>query len=641
MSSKRLATSALSQATSNGAILLTCVGTAVAVTVISSRQSSQAEKKRNDGHKLEMYLMDRIANKPYLNYHSASSSAYQQQAKRNYRGRQNEEHSTNTDAIPNNTRPQGVPSRLRLLTVDVPEFKQEAFERGICRTPSEIFDIDKPPIFVDGVAPSKPMNKTLGNNERMGTRASRKPIVQKSLAKQLYYCYEPQHMKRVTNQQSTAHSTEDQTQPSSQHINEEEPVIGVEILEASISDLNPTNIRRTYTSASKSWKKKSYSYDPGKYTMGDTLSNDAADDGSGAADADEAEVEEKTLEQITENQELELSKKDESQPNDDDSEENDIDSPDYERAAPWNQFAWLEEIHLRINGAVPFGSPMERANFLSQWIYGRIYRQPVPASSSRGGWVSWLWWPITWSGSHAVGSQRYRTSWDGIDGEGENVLYGSDAGIVGNISHIFHPRSRAALNRASNKPHAVICDGAAMQRVPGSLRYLTKICREAGIPLYILNDPRSWGSQTHSTLSDALVDMRKTISDNVIRNALDLREGSAFERGKLVGQLEKEIAWQAYDAASKTRDALMDARRRLRWDKVEDDWSQLSEEDLMRKLIERKVVTLQYEGGAGMSDVGAESEGKPRSVKCSDGFLGVCRQCLVTENETQPNEKEP
>ena len=38
----------------------------------------------------------------------------------------------------------------------------------------------------------------------------------------------------------------------------------------------------------------------------------------------------------------------------------------------------------------------------------------------------------------------------------------------------------------------------------------------AGIPLYILNDPRSWGSQTHSKLSDALVDMRKAISDNVV-----------------------------------------------------------------------------------------------------------------------------
>jgi len=69
---------------------------------------------------------------------------------------------------------------------------------------------------------------------------------------------------------------------------------------------------------------------------------------------------------------------------------------------------------------------------------------------------------------------------------------------------------------ATTLSHAVICDGAAMQRVPGSLRYVTKICREAKIPLYILNDPRSWGSQTHATLSDAIVDMQKTVTDNVV-----------------------------------------------------------------------------------------------------------------------------
>lgn len=64
--------------------------------------------------------------------------------------------------------------------------------------------------------------------------------------------------------------------------------------------------------------------------------------------------------------------------------------------------------------------------------------------------------------------------------------------------------------------HAVIADGCAMQRVPGSLRYLTKICREAGIPLYVVNDPRSWAETRHPTIPDALTDMRKTIPDNVV-----------------------------------------------------------------------------------------------------------------------------
>jgi hypothetical protein len=38
----------------------------------------------------------------------------------------------------------------------------------------------------------------------------------------------------------------------------------------------------------------------------------------------------------------------------------------------------------------------------------------------------------------------------------------------------------------------------------------------------------------------------------VVRNALELREGNAFERGRFVGRWEKETEWQARDAARKT-----------------------------------------------------------------------------------------
>ncbi len=62
-----------------------------------------------------------------------------------------------------------------------------------------------------------------------------------------------------------------------------------------------------------------------------------------------------------------------------------------------------------------------------------------------------------------------------------------------------------------------MCDGSAMQRVPGSLRYLARVCRESGVPLYVLNDPRTWGCQTHPTLSDAIADMKRTVSDNIVR----------------------------------------------------------------------------------------------------------------------------
>jgi hypothetical protein len=94
-----------------------------------------------------------------------------------------------------------------------------------------------------------------------------------------------------------------------------------------------------------------------------------------------------------------------------------------------------------------------------------------------------------------------------------------------------------------------------MQWVPGSLRFLTKVCRDAGVPLYVLNDPRSWGklsSSFYSTLDEALVDLRRTVTDNIVSSALELREGNAFERGRFVGRWEKEIEWQAKDAGRKT-----------------------------------------------------------------------------------------
>ena len=45
---------------------------------------------------------------------------------------------------------------------------------------------------------------------------------------------------------------------------------------------------------------------------------------------------------------------------------------------------------------------------------------------------------------------------------------GGEEGIDGDYG-----RNLRTFNKASSKPHAVIADGSAMQRVPGSLRFLT------------------------------------------------------------------------------------------------------------------------------------------------------------------------
>ena len=65
----------------------------------------------------------------------------------------------------------------------------------------------------------------------------------------------------------------------------------------------------------------------------------------------------------------------------------------------------------------------------------------------------------------------------------------------------------------------------------------------------------------------------------------------------------------------------MKARQRLKRDKIE-DWHELSEGDLLRKLIERKVIN------EGESGDGAVSQS-------SLSFIGVCRNCLDTQSEQQ------
>ena len=159
----------------------------------------------------------------------------------------------------------------------------------------------------------------------------------------------------------------------------------------------------------------------------------------------------------------------------------------------------------------------------------------------------------------------------------------------------------------------MIVNGSAVQRVPGSLRFLTKVCRDADVPLYILNDPRSWGRLSpcsYSSLDEALADLRKTVTNNVISNALKLREGSAFERGRLVGRWEKELEWQVRDAGRKTRQTWLDAKQRWKRERME-DWSELNEMDLRVKFAEKKVLN-------GEDDY-------------SDGLRNVCKSCVIQE----------
>mmetsp|Transcript_21247 Transcript_21247/g.45853 ORF Transcript_21247/g.45853 Transcript_21247/m.45853 type:complete len:430 (-) Transcript_21247:3257-4546(-) len=380
--------------------------------------------------------------------------------------------------------------------------------------------------------------------------------------------------------------------------NRESKRIGVEILEASVYDLNAYNMRRTYQFGR-------IRYDPGRYAKmrarpGQSVSPSSPqidgnddDDGSesGPADVDEFEEEAMNVEQS----EREKGGKEARGRGRDRGgkygDETIVATDEDELDAPWNQYAWIEEMQIRIAGLIPFGAPTQRSSTWSRYIFGDAYRRTVP--SARG--------PIR----RILPSFLTGNKWgdDGIDGD-----YGRGRG----------------MNRASAKPHAVVANGAAMQRVPGSLRHLTKCCREADVPLFIINDPRVWGGNTHSDLESAADDIRRAIKARVVVNALNIKEGSMYQRGRLVGQLETEARWLRKDMGRRTRQAVRDAQSRLRKER-ESDWSKLDEDDLADKLVERQVIKVSEERIRDKSPH-SENKGHQNIESLSDGFIALCRR---------------
>ena len=250
-------------------------------------------------------------------------------------------------------------------------------------------------------------------------------------------------------------------------------------------------------------------YDPGKYGSMQNSPNDMiqrrmtsyggvprgnprdvapkTDDKSGLQDTHNEDTTENVVQDQTQQQHQLHRKPQESTTQ---AEETVLANDDDEVDAPWNQYAWIEEMELRVHGRIPFGANVERTSWLTRKLFGPVYRTTVKKEPSS----PLLWFIPSFLGGNKIGG------YEGIDGD-----YG---------------KKKRTINRASSKPHAVIADGSAMQRVPGSLRYLTKCCQEADVPLFIINDPRVWGGNTHRDLESAANDMRKTIKARMVANAL-------------------------------------------------------------------------------------------------------------------------
>jgi len=251
--------------------------------------------------------------------------------------------------------------------------------------------------------------------------------------------------------------------------------------------------------------------------------------------------------------------------------------------APWNQHAWVEELKLRISGGTEFDAPMQPSSALSRLLFGNFYRRTI----GRQGIFQWLW----------RGSNSTSSSMDDED----------------------------ASPMAANKPHAVVADGEAMQRVPGSLRELLRCCRNANVPLYIVNDPRIWGSNTHVDLPSAATALRKTVKNRIVASALRIKEGSTFHRGRQLGALEANIIHELREKKNSTKRALEVARKSLKRDSAKtEDWSQLSQKELLRELIKRKVIMKTASNDN-------ETANDEANLEYSKAFVSLCNKFVSME----------
>lgn len=252
-------------------------------TGLESAAASTKKQKNSDSdnsNPIEINLMDKIANKIYLNPSSRVTQPHHH-------------HQNASDALALADvmeRPPGVPSKLRILAIDLPEIRQQAFSNGSCRA---AFDR----VYADGIAPPKRLggssihdgdhddhdlsNRKKRNQSPTKNGQQQQEIEQKALVQSLMRCFQQDLPEKV----------------------------GVEVMEASFAGLNKKNVRRTRQVGD-------YHYDPGKY------SNPKSEKGIVTNDS----------EQILQQEEYQL-----------------MIEQDDELEAPWNQYAWIEELTLRVS----------------------------------------------------------------------------------------------------------------------------------------------------------------------------------------------------------------------------------------------------------------------------------------------------
>jgi hypothetical protein len=385
--------------------------------------------------------------------------------------------------------PNEIPNTLRILTVDLPDLRHRGFRHGDCRLATH-------KVYPDGVAPPAQSSRissilttqsaSLGNHTKKSSSSSDAhhnesytiEIEQKAWVQSLVECFQKDGDR-----------------------------IGVEIMEASVNQLNPRNLHRDHPVT----------------TLGSYLTSRK----EGTA--------------VTENSQRRHVSIPRQHPQT--SLEDELD-------APWNQHAWKSEMDRRISGQVKFAENLEP----SKRSFGRMFMQP---------------------------SNHYQAT----------VFHGR------HLFRWFLFRDNPNTSTDREKPHAVIADGAALHKIPNAFRLLQQTCREHHVPLYVIRDPRVWGSNTHSSLGEALRHLRQTLKAKIIREQMEMAAGTSFRRGRMVGKMEEHAKWQAREVVRRAEHILEQAEE-AKQRRKDMDWKHWDRGTLEQELMRRGVIEKKHEGNA-------------------------------------------
>jgi hypothetical protein len=155
------------------------------------------------------------------------------------------------------------------------------------------------------------------------------------------------------------------------------------------------------------------------------------------------------------------------------------------------------------------------------------------------------------------------------------------------------------------------------------LRWLQKTCRDEGVPLFVVRDPRRWGASTkvktgvsaeasdgidENDLGPVLRQVRRVVKDRIVQASL--RAGTGFERGRMVGRMETNARWEAKELLRKSKEAFQ----------APPDWRKLDERQLEMKLLERGII-----------EVDIDDLSKKRYA---DSLLTLSKKCMKSLTNT-------